>query len=194
MRPAWGLDSKNYANTFSVFSTPSGVSAAKSSPLPGPEQGLAPNLAHEVLGNSYTLPKVIATIAITVIDGFTDIYIRHTVCRIKGVEYFAGESVPSKSQLIFQDYQKPSNVWHQYLSSSSISYPSVSVRWWRRRSYPHSWREVNLTSISLNCTYLCISLCWTMPSCHGTWSPSPLLWQEGIVISLLNLRQFSDLD
>ena len=194
MRPAWGLDSKNYANTFSVFSTPSGVSAAKSSPLSGPpaEQRLALNLVHEVLGNSYTLPKVIATIAITVIDGFTDISIRHTVCRIKGVEYFAGESVPSKSQLIFQDFQKPSNVWHQYLSSSFPREQLSSVRWWRRRSYPHSWREVNLTSISLNCTYLCISLCWTMPSC--TWSTSPHLWQEGIVISLLNLRQFSDLD
>ena len=47
------------------------MSAAKS---PDRRKCFAPNLAHEVLGNSYTLPKAIATIAIMVIDGFRHLY------------------------------------------------------------------------------------------------------------------------
>ena len=33
--------------------------------------------------------------------------------------------------------------------------------------------ELNLTHINLNCTYLCISLCWTMPSC---------IWSTGLLV------------
>ena len=73
---------------------------------------------------------------------------------IKGVRWFNILILSSLPNLNPRPTRHLQNVWHQYHPPSLLVSRILSVRWWRRQSHPHSWREVSLTSIQwcTNCT------------------------------------------